>query len=232
MLGADVIKSLPYPDNDIRISKSGLSSTELQTPVWTTSIMWHWKKMIKIIGDIDCYYCGMITLSWLPLVYYFCVSVIIFDILVTGLHLPLSVYNDNIIDLCYFESNSGCIQSDGGDKRYKGHIWGFSCLDYPLYVLISWIRFLACTNSFAHICFILLPNDMLVCACTHDTIFDICFLIQIFRYMCYCLCTPLFFNLRTRWVTLWQPLDARFCMKRSRPFRGAYLRSENVVDKW
>ena len=38
---------------------------------------------------------------------------------------------------------------------------------------------------------LLKSHYMLVCAYVHDTVFDTCFLIQIYRYMCACLCTSL-----------------------------------------
>ena len=143
--------------------------------------------MIKITGDTYCYYCGMIKLLCLHLVYYFCVSVITLDILVTGLHLPLPVYNDNIMNRCYFESNSGCIHSSDGGMRYKVRV--SLGLSHRCTNLIN--PLLSFYNCFAHIFFTWLPHYMLVCACTHYTIFYICFLIRIYRYTCDCLCTPL-----------------------------------------
>ena len=37
-----------------------IGSARLRSPVWTASGMGHWKGMIKIINDTDCYYCVLL----------------------------------------------------------------------------------------------------------------------------------------------------------------------------
>ena len=105
MSGAYIIWLLPRSNNYIRIPKFGWVLLEVRTPVWTTCIMRHWKKIIKITGDTDYYYSCIIKLSCLPLVYYFCAIVIIPDILVYLTILAwlthFSIYNDNIRNICY-----------------------------------------------------------------------------------------------------------------------------------
>ena len=43
-----------------------MSSTGVRAPVWTASGMGHWKRVIKIAGGTDCYYCiNDMTWTWL-----------------------------------------------------------------------------------------------------------------------------------------------------------------------
>jgi len=101
--GADVIDSLPHPGNGIRISKFGLRSSGMRTPIWATSYMGHWKKIIKIIkitGDTDYYYC-MIKLSCLPLIYYIMLLYLVPMFLILDYTCPTHVYNNNIRNVCY-----------------------------------------------------------------------------------------------------------------------------------
>ena len=55
----------------------------------------------------------------------------------------------------------------------------FPCLDYPLNVLITWIRQLSSYNWFCHICERITHITWCCTSCScmypHDTIFDICF---------------------------------------------------------
>jgi len=46
----------------------------------------------------------------------------------------------------YSEGNSGYMNSDDGDMGYVVYKWGFSCLDSPLDVSISWIQSLSLYN--------------------------------------------------------------------------------------
>ena len=54
--------------------------------------------------------------------------------------------------------------------------WGFSCLNYPLEVSISWICLLSPYNYFCHIC---LSHHFMPYSCSsvyaHDTVFNTCF---------------------------------------------------------
>jgi len=84
-----MIPACQYPDEFSWSSNSSMNSQ------WCGTL----REMITITGDTD-YYC-IIKLSYSPLVYCFCVTVIICDTLVTGLHLPHSVYNNNIRNVCY-----------------------------------------------------------------------------------------------------------------------------------
>jgi len=86
--------------------------------------------MIRITSDTDDYYC-IIKLSYPPLLYDFCVTVTIPDILILLLW-----------------GNSSCMDSGYGDMRYMIYIWEFSCLNYPLDVSISWIQSLSSYNWF------------------------------------------------------------------------------------
>ena len=52
-----------------------------------------------------------------------------------------------------YPDNLGCINSGDSDMRYKVYIWGFSCLDYSLDVLVSWSRKPDYTIDFTRIWF-------------------------------------------------------------------------------
>jgi len=52
-----------------------MGSTEVRAPVWTDSSMGHWKRLIKIPGGTDCYYC-IIIMTCLIHVYY-CLVVLV-----------------------------------------------------------------------------------------------------------------------------------------------------------
>ena len=72
---------------------------------------------------------------------------------ITGLQLPHYVYKDNdipvyVLLLSDIDDNLGYIHSVNGNIRYKVYLWGFSCLDYPFDILISWIRQLSLYNWF------------------------------------------------------------------------------------
>ena len=54
--GTLVIWSLSRLDNGTRRSCPD-GSTGVRDPVWTASGMGHWKRLIKIPDDTDCYYC-------------------------------------------------------------------------------------------------------------------------------------------------------------------------------
>jgi len=56
MSEADVIRSLPRPDNGIRMSEFGCILLKVRTPVRTASGMRHWRGMIIITIDTDYYY--------------------------------------------------------------------------------------------------------------------------------------------------------------------------------
>ena len=125
-----------------------------------------------------------------------------------------------------FISSSGCIHSDFGDMRYKVYIWGFSYLNYPLNVLISWIQQLSLYNwvcPHLYIIHYLMLHYMLVNVCSkHDFLYITCLLsilvLNLFiftvrcmptwleytaRYFCTCVFTcicHLAFILHTRWV--------------------------------
>ena len=62
MLGADVIRSLPHPDNGIRVSEFECFLLEVRTLLRTASGMGHWRGMIIITIDTDYYYCYIIKL--------------------------------------------------------------------------------------------------------------------------------------------------------------------------
>jgi len=49
---------------------------------------------------------------------------------------------------CYYEGNPGYMNSGNGDIEHMVYIWGFSYLDYPLNVSISWIQSLSLYNWF------------------------------------------------------------------------------------
>ena len=51
-----VIWSLSRSDN-VTCSKVQIGSTRARAPVWTASGMGHWKRLIRIPGGTDCYYC-------------------------------------------------------------------------------------------------------------------------------------------------------------------------------
>ena len=91
--------------------------------------------------------------------------------------------------------------------KYKVYIWLYSCLDYPLDVLISWIRIWACTTGFIHIYFTWCFIDCLRVHVLMTRFFIYVFLIWIYRYTYDCLCMPLSIILRICWVTFWQPLN-------------------------
>jgi len=59
--------------------------------------------------------------------------------------------------------NSGWAYSVDGDMRYMVYRWGFSYLDYPLEVSISWIYLLSPYNWFCHIC---LPYHLVSHSCS------------------------------------------------------------------
>ena len=69
----------------------------------------------------------LITYTWCP-----CYFVELLKCLISGFH-TVSLF-------CYYEGNSGYINSDYSDVRCMVYIWGFSCLDYFFDVLISWSR--------------------------------------------------------------------------------------------
>jgi len=52
-------------------------------PVWTTTGMRHWKRLIKISGDIDCYYCIIILLHILS------IMIILFIVILLYMHVLL-----------------------------------------------------------------------------------------------------------------------------------------------
>jgi len=69
MSAADVIRSLPRPDNGIRVSEFGRVLLEVRTPIQTASGMGHWRGMIIITVDTDYYYnCYILKLFQLPTV--------------------------------------------------------------------------------------------------------------------------------------------------------------------
>ena len=66
MSEADVIRSLPRPDNGVRISEFGYVLLEVRTPVRTASGMGNWRGMVIVTIDTD--YCYIIKLFQLPTV--------------------------------------------------------------------------------------------------------------------------------------------------------------------
>ena len=54
--GTLVIWSFSRLDNGTRMP-CRMGSTGVRAPVWTASGMGHWKRVIKIAGGTDCYYC-------------------------------------------------------------------------------------------------------------------------------------------------------------------------------
>ena len=54
--GTLVIWSLSSSDN-VLVCHIRMVSARVRAPVWTVSGMWHWKRLIKILGATDCYYC-------------------------------------------------------------------------------------------------------------------------------------------------------------------------------
>ena len=65
----------------------------------------------------------MVIIAWLSYLarYLYIISIVIIpDTVVTRLHLPHSVYKDNIRNLfCYFEGNSDCIHLVDGEMRIR-----------------------------------------------------------------------------------------------------------------
>ena len=92
--------------------------------------------MIKITGETDYYYCRIklfyatVTLTDIADLNYTC----------------LTPYTRMTIYL--FLRNLGCIHLVNGEIGYMVYIWRFPCLDYPLDVLILWIRKLNSHNWF------------------------------------------------------------------------------------
>jgi len=60
-----VIWALSHSDNGTRMSCSDRFGWS-RAPVWTISGMRHYKRLIKIVSDIDCYYCTIIVCCFLP----------------------------------------------------------------------------------------------------------------------------------------------------------------------
>ena len=60
-----------------------MSSAGVLALVWTASGMGHWKKLIKILGDIDCYYCIIILLHILY------IMIILFIVILLYMHVLL-----------------------------------------------------------------------------------------------------------------------------------------------
>ena len=85
----------------------------------------------------------------------------------------------------------------------------FSCLDYPLEVSISWICLLSPYNWFCHISYLDASfMFMFMCACAHDTVFNTCSLIRIYRYTCAYPCTPLGIHHTTCWGVFDSPVSS------------------------
>jgi len=66
--GANVIRSLPRPDNGVRVSEFGYVLLEVRTPVRTASGMGNWRGMVIVTIDTDYYYCYIIKLFQFPTV--------------------------------------------------------------------------------------------------------------------------------------------------------------------
>ena len=118
--------------------------------------------------------------------------------------------------------------------RFKVSLWGFSCLDYHLDILISWIHNLSLYNWFCLHFLYLIPHCMLVCVCAHDTFFDICFFDSDLSIHVYLPVHAIGFILRTHWVVFWQSLHLYIRIPElwcSGPSRGASLYSGSVVDQ-
>ena len=85
---------------------------------------------------------------------------------------------------CYYEGNPGYMNSGNGDIEHMVYIWGFSCLDYPLNVSISWIQSLSLYNWFYPYLYLSHAWCLFACLCIPmlSTLFLCMFSIQIYRY--------------------------------------------------
>jgi len=117
------------------------------------------------------------------------------------------ILNDSYCSiLTVIVNNSGCAYSVDGDIGYMVYKWGFSYLDYPLEVSISWIYLLSTYNWLCHICLShhLMSHSYSVLVLT--TWFSMHILIRIYRYTCVWPCTSLGIHNTTRWGVM-TPLD-------------------------
>jgi len=99
-------------------------------------------------------------------------------------------WHDNATDIPTL-SNTSCMYSVDGEVRYMVYRWGFPYLDYPLDVLISWIRRLSLYNWFClhlHFTYDIYNSYMLdKCISLYLLLLPTCFLeYTIHWYSCTC----------------------------------------------
>jgi len=149
--------------------------------------------MIIITRDTVCYYC-MIELSCLSLVYDSCDRVITSAIQIL-LHW-------------------------GQLRLYKLRRWWHEIYGIYMRVFLFGL-FLRCINlmnsksepvqlvlsTLIFIALLYISLHAYVSMCSQYDFWYMLLLIRIYRYTCACLCRPLGFIIRTRWIAFWQPLD-------------------------
>ena len=99
-IGMLVIWSLSHLDHSTCMPCS-MGSAGMRAPVWTASCMGHWKRLFKISGGTDCYYCINKMTCLLHVYYCLVVLVTIPDNLSTTMFLMWSVYFIPLPDTYY-----------------------------------------------------------------------------------------------------------------------------------
>ena len=83
----------------------------------------------------------------------------VFDLTPVLIMIP-QVWHDNTTDIPAL-SNSSCVRPIDGEVRCMVYRWGFSCLDYPHDILISWIQRLSLYNwYFLHLHYTYTVNEL------------------------------------------------------------------------